>query len=142
MRRAPGLIASPPEDTVVAALAACHERIRRFAALAERVAVEAATDADDLARIVDLADDPPPGTTLVIAGDDDHTRGRYEGAARGLVRELEALGAIRSWGRLDDDGDGGWQHRITVPAHRAQGARTVIATWLGVAMIDAAVEPR
>ena len=46
MRRAPGLIATPPEDTVVAALEACHERIRRFGGLAERVAVEAATDAE------------------------------------------------------------------------------------------------
>ena len=68
-----------------------------------------ATDADALARIVDLADAPPPGTTVIITGDDDHGRGRYEGVARGIVRELEALGAIRSWGRLDLVGAGGWR---------------------------------
>lgn len=103
---------------------------------------DAATDADALARIVDLADAPPPGTTVVITGDDDHGRGRYEGVARGIVRELEALGAIRSWGRLDLDGDGGWRHRITVPAHRAHTARDLIRNGLALAMIDAEVEPR
>ena len=101
----------------------------------------AATDADAIDHIRDLSDDPPPGTTLVIAGDDDHTRGRYEGVARGVVRELEALGAIRSWGRLEDDGDGGWRHRITVPAHKAQTARARIADGLALAMVDATVEP-
>lgn len=103
---------------------------------------DAATDAEALARIVDLADDPPPGTTLVVAGDDDHGRGRYEGVARGILRELEALGAIRSWGRLDLDADGGWRHRVTVPAHRAQTARAQLRDGLAVAMIDAEVEPR
>lgn len=38
MHRAPGLAAAPAEDTVAAALAACHERIRRFAGLAARIA--------------------------------------------------------------------------------------------------------
>jgi hypothetical protein len=99
----------------------------------------AATDADALDRIADLADEPPPGTTLVVAGDDDHTRGRYDGAARGLLRELEGLGAIRSWGRFDRGGDGGWGHRITVPAHRAASARELIERWLALAMIDASV---
>lgn len=101
---------------------------------------DAATDADAIARIADISDDPPPGTTMVIAGNDEHTRGRYDGTARGLLRELEPLGAIRSWGRFDDDGDGGWQHRITVPAHRAQAARTQITRWLALNRIDAALE--
>nr|MBA3822128.1 hypothetical protein [Deltaproteobacteria bacterium] len=101
---------------------------------------DAATDADAIACIKDLADDPPTGTTLVIGGDDEHTRGRYDGVARGLLRELEALGAIRSWGRFDLAGDGSWQHRITVPAHRAQSARAVVENWLALTMIDAALE--
>ena len=101
---------------------------------------DAATDAEAIDRIVDLADAPPPGTTLVITGDDDHTRGRYEGVARGLLRELEALGAIRSWGRFDLDGEGGWRHRITVPAHRAQSAREIVGNWLALSMVNAALE--
>ena len=100
---------------------------------------DAATDADALARIADLAADPPAGTTLTIAGDDEHTRGRYDGIARGLLRELEALGAIRSWGRFDLTGDGGWEHRITVPVPRARAAREVIENWLALSRIDAAL---
>ena len=107
---------------------------------AVRAIGDAATDADALARITDLADEPPPGTTLVITGDDDHTRGRYDGTARGLVRELEALGAVRSWGRFELVGDGRWRHRITVPAHRAQTARELIENWLALTMIDAELE--
>jgi hypothetical protein len=107
---------------------------------AARAIGDAATDADAIARIADLASDPPAGTTLVIAGDDAHTRGRYDGAARGLLRELEALSTVRSWGRFDVTGDGGWQHRITVPAHRAKSARTLAENWLALAMIDATVE--
>jgi len=110
------------------------------AAAAARAIGDAATDPDALDRIVDLADEPPPGTTLVIAGDDDHTRGRYDGTARGLLRDLEALGAIRSWGRFDVADDDSWQHRITVPAHRAQPARTLITSWLALNRIDAALE--
>ena len=102
---------------------------------------DAATDAAALARIVDLAADPPPGTTLAIVGDDDETRGRYEGVARGLVRELESLGAVRSWGRLELDGDGTWRHRITVPAHKARSARDAIDAWLTLVMVNATVEP-
>lgn len=104
---------------------------------------DAATDVDALARIADLADDPPPGATVVIVGDDAEARGRYEGVARGLVRELEALGAVRSWGRLDLDpaGDGTWRHRITVPAHKAKSARDAIDNWLTLVMVNAAVEP-
>ncbi len=101
---------------------------------------EAAGDADAIDRIVDLATDPPTGTTLVVAGEDEHTRGRYDGTARGLVRELEALGAIRSWGRFDLTGDGAWQHRITVPAQRAQAARELVENWLALTRLDAALE--
>jgi hypothetical protein len=101
---------------------------------------DATTDADALDRIVDLAADPPAGTTLVLAGDDEHTRGRYDGIARGLVRDLEALGATRSWGRFDLTGDGGWQHRITVPANRTKAARELAENWLALNRIDAAVE--
>jgi len=103
---------------------------------------DAATDAEALDRIADLAAAPPPGTTLAIVGEDDHSRGRYEGVARGILVELEALGAIRSWGRLDLEPDGGWRHHVTVPAHRAHSARDVIARGLALAMIDAEVGPR
>jgi hypothetical protein len=101
---------------------------------------DATSDALAIDRIADIADDPPAGTTLVIAGDDDHTRGRYDGVARGLLRDLEALGAIRSWGRFDLAADGSWQHRITVPAHRAQPARELVTRWLALTRIDAALE--
>ncbi len=110
------------------------------AAAAVRAIGDAATDVDAIARIADLAADPPSGTTLVIAGDDEHTRGRYDGVARGLLRELEVLGAIRSWGRFDLTGDGGWQHRITVPAHKAKSAREMIDSWLALTRQDAALE--
>lgn len=106
---------------------------------AARAIGDAATDADAIDRIADIADDPPVGATLVIDGNDDHTRGRYDGVARGLLRELEALGAIRSWGRFDSGADGGWQHRITVPGHRAQPARALVARWLSLNNIDAAL---
>ncbi len=101
---------------------------------------DAATDAAALERIADLAADPPAGTTLVIAGDDEHTRGRYDGTARGLLRELEALGPARSWGRFDLTGEGGWQHRITVPANRVKAAREIVENWLALTRLDAAVE--
>lgn len=101
---------------------------------------DAEGDAEAIDRIADLAHDPPAGTTLVIAGDEDHTRGRYDGIARGLLRELEALGAIRSWGRFDAAADGCWQHRITVPAHRASSARDLVTRWLALNRIDAALE--
>lgn len=107
---------------------------------AARAIGDAATDDGAVGRIPDLADDPPGGTTLVIAGTDEHTRGRYDGVARGLVRELEALGPVRSWGRFEPTGEGGWRHRITVPAHRAQGARELVENWLALTMIDAALE--
>lgn len=107
---------------------------------AVRMIGDATTDADAVDRISDLASDPPPGTTLVIAGDDDHTRGRYDGVARGLLRDLEPLGAIRSWGRFDRATDGSWQHRITVPAHRTQQARELVTSWLALSSIDASLE--
>jgi len=101
---------------------------------------DATSDALAIDRIRDIAQDPPAGTTLVVAGDDEHTRGRYDGVARGLLRELETLGAIRSWGRFDLADGGSWQHRITVPAHRAQPARDLIAGFLALNRIDAALE--
>ena len=107
---------------------------------AARAGGDATSDADAIDRISDIADDPPPGTTLVISGDDDHARGRYDGTARGLLRDLEPLGAIRSWGRFDLATDGSWQHRITVPANRTQRARDLITSWLALTSIDASVE--
>ena len=107
---------------------------------AARASGDATSDADAVDRISDIADDPPPGTTLVISGNDDHARGRYDGTARGLLRELEALGAIRSWGRFDLATDGSWQHRITVPANRTQRARELVASWLALSSIDASLE--
>ncbi len=104
---------------------------------AARAIGDAARDLDAIERIPDLAVDPPAGTTLVITGDDDHTRGRYDGIARGLLRELEPLGAIRSWGRFEASDDASWQHRITVPAHRAQSARDKITNWLALNSLDA-----
>ncbi len=101
---------------------------------------DATTDTEALARIRDLADDPPAGTTLVIAGDDEHTRGRYDGIARGLLRELEALGQARSWGRFDLAGDGAWAHRITVPANKAKAARALVENWLALSRLDAVLE--
>jgi hypothetical protein len=101
---------------------------------------DAVSDAEAIDRIADIADDPPSGTTLVVAGNDDHTRGRYDGVARGLLRDLEPLGAIRSWGRFDLAADGSWQHRITVPTHRAQPARELVTSWLSLNSIDASLE--
>jgi len=100
---------------------------------------DAISDADAIGRIVDIASDPPPGTTLVITGDDEHSRGRYDGSARGLLRELEALCAARSWGRFDATPDGSWQHRITIPTQRLSAARTLVENWLAFTNIDATV---
>lgn len=91
------------------------------------------------ASFVDLLDDPPPGATLAITFEDERGRGRYEGLARGLLRDLEAFGA-RSWGRFDRDADDAWQHRITVIARRASTARERIESWLATNHIDASVE--
>lgn len=131
--------APPPRDVARLSRRSATVLIGEAQAAARAIG-DAVTDGDALSRIADLADEPPSGTTLVIGAADEHTRGRYDGIARGLLRELEALGAIRSWGRFDIDDDGGWQHRITVPAHRAKGARTVVENWLALTMIDAALE--
>jgi iron-sulfur cluster repair protein YtfE (RIC family) len=48
--RTPRLRATPPEDSVVEALAACHERIRWFAALAQTLAVRVDAAAADRAE--------------------------------------------------------------------------------------------
>jgi hypothetical protein len=101
---------------------------------------DASTDADAIERIADITDDPPAGTTLIIGGNDDHTRGRYDGIARGLLRELEALGATRSWGRFDLTSDGAWQHRITVQANKTQAARALVENWLALNRMDAVLE--
>lgn len=131
---------SPPARDVARLTKRAAVALFGEARAAVRAIGDAATDADALARIADLADDPPTGTTLIIAGDDEHTRGRYDGIARGLLRELETLGAIRSWGRFDLTGDGGWQHRITVPAPRTKAARELVENWLALSRIDAALE--
>lgn len=106
---------------------------------AARAIGDTATDADTIARIGDLAQDPPPGTTLVIGGNDEHSRGRYDGIARGLLRELEMLGAIRSWGRFDILDDAGWEHRITVPAARFREAAQIVEDWLALNRLDASL---
>jgi hypothetical protein len=106
-----------------------------------RAAVTAIGDAVDdeeaIGRIVDLSTAPPPGTTLVISGEDEQSRGRYDGMARRLLRDLEALGPTRSWGRFELVGDG-WEHRITVS--KAAPARELVEHWLAISNIDAVVE--
>ena len=130
--------APPPRDVANLSKRAASWLVAegRAAALATAGAMN---DADAIAGIADLATTPPPGKTLVITGNDDHGRGRYDGTARGLLRELEALGAVRSWGRFDEAADGSWQHRITVPAARAVAARTIVENWLALANLDAEV---
>jgi hypothetical protein len=96
------------------------------------------TNEDAIRRLVDIARDPPTGTTIAITGDDEASRGRYEGMARGLLRELEELGPTRSWGRFDVTADG-WQHCITV--QRVDAALALVEHRLAVANIDAIVEP-
>ena len=98
----------------------------------------ATTNEDAIRRLVDIARDPPAGTTIAITGNDEASRGRYEGMARGLVRELEELSPTRSWGRFDVTADG-WQHCITV--QRAEAAIALVEHRLAVANIDAIVEP-
>ncbi|MEO8554627.1 MAG: hypothetical protein ABI678_31840 [Kofleriaceae bacterium] len=100
---------------------------------------DATGDAAAIERIKDLGDDPPAGTTLVITGEDEKTRGRYDGIARGLLRELEPLGTVRSWGRFDL-ADDGWRHRITVPVNKTQSAREIIDRWLALNRLDAALD--
>jgi hypothetical protein len=101
---------------------------------------DAATDGDAIARIKDLALEPPQGAMLVIAGNEEHSRGRYDGQARGLLRELEKLCMTRSWGRFETEDDGSWQHRITVASPKLKAAREIARNWLALANIDAAIE--
>ncbi|HEY4059413.1 MAG TPA: hypothetical protein VGM39_22500 [Kofleriaceae bacterium] len=100
---------------------------------------DAQTDADAIARIIDIADAPPPGETLVITFDNAEARGRYDGTARRVLRDLEALGPTRSWGRFDVSGRG-WQHRITVATNKAAAARDLVEHYLAISSIDAIVE--
>jgi hypothetical protein len=138
----PFYLAAPAPPTREVARLSRRAALALFAEarLAATAIGDAATDADALARITDLATSPPAGTTLVIAGDDEHTRGRYDGVARGLVRELEALGPTRSWGRFDLLGDGAWEHRITVAANKTQSAREVVENWLALTRLNAVLE--
>lgn len=105
------------------------------------IAVAALGDAvhDEDVRILDIAAETPTGTILVISGMDEHGRGRYDGNARGLLRELDRLGPTRSWGRFDTTEDG-WEHRIMVPTPRIKQARAVARDWLALTNIDAAAE--
>lgn len=134
------LVAPAPPTRDVARLTK-HAAAALFAeARAAALAIgDASRDDEALERIRDLATNPPPGTTLAIGGDDEHTRGRYDGVARGLLRELETLGPIRSWGRFDLAPDGRWQHRITVPPRRAAAARAMIEAWLALNRMDASL---
>lgn len=50
MIRSPRLAATPTDDTIVGALAACHERIRRFAAMAVAVATRPEAPASERAE--------------------------------------------------------------------------------------------
>ncbi len=108
-----------------------------------KIAVAAMTDAisdeDVAARIPDIAADRHTGTLLLISGNEEHSRGRYDGNARGLFRELDRLGPTRSWGRFDINEDG-WEHRIMVPTPRIKQARDVARNWLALTNIDATVE--
>lgn len=119
-------------------------RLSRRAALhilgeARKASVLATTTEDVSRRIVDIARDPPSGTTLAITGTDEASRGRYEGVARALLRELEELGPTRSWGRFDVTAEG-WQHCITV--QRADAAMAIVEHRLAMSNIDAVVERR
>lgn len=73
---------SPPTRDVAHLSKRAAAALFAEARLAVTALGDAATDAAAIERIVDLSTDPPAGTTLVIAGDDEHTRGRYDGTAR------------------------------------------------------------
>lgn len=87
-------------------------------------------------RTADLLDEPPPGTTLVVRGADRASRGRYEGQALSLIRELEKrVGTVRVWGRFDSEGTA-WSHRFTVGDRDADVALELVASWLAAAGLD------
>ncbi len=92
----------------------------------------------------DVDDAPPPGVILEVSGGD---RGRYEGAFRALLGELEAqLGpVVRPWGRFESSAgarsaaerrgeviDGDWCHRLAVPTELADRASAIIASRSGL----------
>lgn len=130
--------AAPPRDVARLSRRAATVLFGEARAAAGAIG-DAASDVEAIGRIVNLAEDPPSGTTLVVEGNDDQVRGRYDGTARGLLRELEGLGAIRSWGRFDVADDGSWQHRITVPAPRVRQARELVTRWLSLNNLDASL---
>ena len=51
----------------------------------EAAVTDAPTNEEAIARVPDIASAPPAGTTIVIGGDDEKSRGAYEGMARGLA---------------------------------------------------------
>lgn len=142
-----GVRRSDGEPLYISAPASPSRDVARLSRRAARHILEEAGRASSLAttnedanrRIVDIERDPPPGTTLAVTGDSEASRGRYEGMARGLLRELEELGPTRSWGRFDVTAHG-WQHCITVA--RADAALALVETRLAMSNIDAVVEPR
>ncbi|HEU0031919.1 MAG TPA: RNA repair domain-containing protein [Kofleriaceae bacterium] len=119
--------ASPPRN-VARALTAGTARV----VLAEfRRAARLATDPERAA--IDLLDEPPPGTTLVVTGS-EAARGPYEGAFRELLRALEAVTTVRPWGRFDTASER-WQHRITVDD--VTTASQITEAWLAQRGLDA-----
>jgi hypothetical protein len=95
--------------------------------------------------LADLLDTPPTGTTLAVRGDTRAARGRYEGLALSLIRDLELrVGHVRVWGRFDgapvDAGSEAWSQRLTVPTTAANDARAIVAAWLIAHCLDATVD--
>jgi hypothetical protein len=127
---------SPPARDVARLSRRAARHILEEARMASNLAT---TNEDAIRRLVDIARDPPPGTTLAITGDNEASRGRYEGMARTLLRDLEQLGPTRSWGRFDVTAHG-WQHCITVQ-RAVDEAIALVEHRLAVSNIDALVEP-
>ena len=134
------LVAPAPPTRDVARISRRHaQALIGEAKIAVAAIGDAKADADAVARIPDIATDRHTGSILVIAGNEEHSRGRYDGNARGLLRELERLGPTRSWGRFDIQDDG-WEHRIMVPTPRIKQAREIARDWLALTNIDAVAE--
>jgi hypothetical protein len=134
------LVAPAPPTRDVARISRRHaQALIGEAKIAVAAIGDAKADADAVARIPDIATDRHTGSILIIAGNEEHSRGRYDGNARGLLRELERLGPTRSWGRFDIQDDG-WEHRIMVPTPRIKQAREVARDWLALTNIDAVAE--